>query len=72
MQHDAIRTAKDSNAHNLRCGDYLDQQIETVSVCMARFFRLSQREVRAMLFKEGCDAANVKVAMRGLFIIRNF
>src|SRR5882757_10629369 len=26
------------NPHSLRCGDYLDQQIETVSVCMRRGF----------------------------------
>ena len=75
MQHDAIRSTKDSNdeiSTILRCGGYLDQQIETVSACIrARFFRLSQREVRAMLFKEGCDAANVEVAKRGLFITRN-
>ena len=48
MQHDAIRTAKDSNdeiSTILRCGDYLDQQIETVSVCIrASFFRLSLNE----------------------------
>ncbi len=41
MQHDAIRTAEDSNDEirtSLRCGDYLDQQIETVSVCIRRGF----------------------------------
>jgi len=26
MQHDAIRTAKDSNNEIRTCGDYLDQQ----------------------------------------------
>src|SRR5436305_5429077 len=56
----------------MRCGDYLDQQIETVSVCIRRgILPLSQRSVRAMLFKECCEAANVEVVKRGLFITRN-
>jgi hypothetical protein len=54
----------------------LDQQIEAVSICMSRgFFRLSQRSqrsVRAMLFEECCEAANVEVVKRALFITRNY
>ena len=36
------------------------------------FSTLSQRSVRAMLFKGCCEAANAEVVKRGLFITRNY
>src|SRR2546421_6534674 len=51
--------------HNLRCGSKSKQfQFERVEVFLSP-------SVRAMLQKECCEAANVRVVKRALFITRN-
>src|SRR5450759_5153962 len=56
---------------NRRCGDHLDEQLETVSVGRRRGFRNPQRSVRPMM-PQGCrQVHHAEVVDRAIFATRN-